>query len=100
MPGYGKLSFMIYLKSLIDPSFFRIEEQHFRGRLFKYAVKIESTLREFTTSTWKEIIHYYNLIRAVFDYQEEEFSIQHDHSMAYRHRNKNGFVIQIILFRS
>ncbi len=88
LPGYGKLSFMIYLKSLIDPSFFRIEEQHFRGRLFKYAVKIESTLREFTTSTWKEIIHYYNLIRAVFDYQEEEFSIQHDHSMAYRHRNK------------
>ena len=27
MPGYGRLSFMIYLKSLIDPSFFRVEEQ-------------------------------------------------------------------------
>jgi len=27
MQGYGNLSFMLYLKSLIDPSFFRVEEQ-------------------------------------------------------------------------
>ncbi|MCK5699814.1 MAG: glycosyltransferase, partial [Cyclobacteriaceae bacterium] len=37
LPGYGRLSFMMLLKSLIDPSFFRVEEQLVRGRVLNYA---------------------------------------------------------------
>ncbi|MEE9365041.1 MAG: phosphodiester glycosidase family protein [Cellulophaga sp.] len=89
MPGYGKLSFMIYLKSLIDPSFFRVEEQEIRGRVFKYAEKMETSLRAYTNSSKQEVLHFYNLVAGIFQHQNEQFLIQHDHSMAYRHRNKN-----------
>jgi len=37
LPGYGRLSFMLMLKSLIDPSYFRIEQQKIRGSLFYFA---------------------------------------------------------------
>ena len=37
LPGYGRMRFMILLKSLIDPSYFRVEEQLFRGMAFNYA---------------------------------------------------------------
>ncbi len=37
MQGYGNLTFMLYLKSLIDPSFFRVEEQAIRGRAMEFA---------------------------------------------------------------
>ncbi|MBL4624445.1 MAG: phosphodiester glycosidase family protein [Flavobacteriales bacterium] len=92
LPGYGRLSFMIYLKSLIDPSFFRVEEQLIRGRVFKYARKIETGLREYTKGTNEDTLHFYNLVAAIFQYQDQEFPIQHDHSLAYRHRNKKRLV--------
>ena len=41
LPGYGRLAFMIYLKSLIDPSFFRVEEQLIRGMVMRYARMME-----------------------------------------------------------
>ena len=44
MPGYGRLSFIIYLKSLIDPSFFREEKQLRRGRIMNYARKMENDM--------------------------------------------------------
>ncbi|MBN4073043.1 phosphodiester glycosidase family protein [Crocinitomix catalasitica] len=88
MPGYGQLSFMIYLKSLIDPSFFRVEEQLIKGRVFEYAKRIEKRLRKYTNGTSEDRLHYYNLVAAIFLIQNGEFLIQHDHSLAYRHRNK------------
>ena len=45
LPGYGRLRFMILLKSLIDPSYFRVEEQLFRGMAFKYANEISVVVK-------------------------------------------------------
>jgi hypothetical protein len=43
LPGYGRLSFMMYLKSLIDPSFFRVEKKIFQN--FTIWLKQFSTIR-------------------------------------------------------
>lgn len=37
LSGTHQLSFMVYLKSLIDPSFFRVEEQMMRGQAMVFA---------------------------------------------------------------
>ncbi len=91
LPGFGKLNFMIYLKSLIDPSFFRVEEQEIKGRIFQYAQKIENAQKAYSNASKKRIIQYYNLVTAIFQVQVEDFEIQHDHSIAYRHRNKKRY---------
>jgi len=91
LPGYGRLAFMIYLKSLIDPSFFRVEEQLIKGRVLHYAVELHRTLNEDNEETGIVVKRFYNLIEAIFHYQNGEYKLRHDHSMAYRHRNKKRF---------
>ncbi len=91
LPGYGRLSFMIYLKSLIDPSFFRVEEQLIKGRVLNYACEIHNALKEHTKGSNKELPRFFNLVEAIFHYQEGEYNIRHDHAMAYRHRNRKRF---------
>ena len=42
-----------------------------------------------------ELIHkYYNAIDDIFKYVDGEFSIRHDHALAYRHRNKKSYAYQ------
>ena len=36
LPGHGRMGFMLMLKSLIDPSYFRVEEQRQRGMAFAF----------------------------------------------------------------
>jgi len=92
LPGYGRLRFMIMLKSLIDPSYFRIEEQLIRGMAFKYAkVLINSRKEKFT---YKERNRFYNAVESIFKYKTGEVEIRHDHSLPYRHRNKNNYPYQ------
>ncbi len=88
LPGYGRLSFMIYLKSLIDPSFFRVEEQLIRGRIMAYAHDIQNKLKENSDASEIEIIRFYNIVDAIFHFEDGEYEIRHDHSLAYRHRNR------------
>lgn len=94
LPGYGRLSFMIYLKSLIDPSFFRVEEQLIRGRVMKYARMMENDLPDLINTDLSKIHNYYNAIDDIFKCVEGESTIRHDHSLAYRHRNKKIFSYQ------
>ncbi|MFA8433935.1 MAG: phosphodiester glycosidase family protein [Marinifilaceae bacterium] len=91
LPGYGKLAFMLNLKSLIDPSAFRVEEQEIRGTTFYYAKKqVEDNPEKENLS--KEQIHaFYNSVDNIFHYRKGEVGIRHDHSFAYRHRNKNYY---------
>ncbi len=91
LPGYGRLSFMIYLKSLIDPSFFRVEERLIKGRILNYACEIHDALKEHTKGLNINLPWFFNLVEAIFHYQEGEFKIRHDHAMAYRHRNRKRF---------
>ena len=99
LPGFGRLTFMIYLKSLIDPSFFRVEEQEIRGRIFRYALKIETTQRELSDASREDVLNYFNLVSAIFQVQTEDFKTQHDHSIAYRHRNKKRFAYMDYTFQ-
>jgi hypothetical protein len=88
LPGYGKTGFMLYLKSLIDPSFFRVEEQHLRGAIYRFARKIvqQNVPRDALDS--KTLTDFYNAISDLFLLQEGEEEIRHDHSFSYRHRNR------------
>ncbi len=94
LPGYGRLSFMIYLKSLIDPSFFRVEEQLIKGRVMKYARMMENDIPDLVNTDLSQVHDYYNAIDDIFKCVEGESSIRHDHSLAYRHRNKKLYSYQ------
>ncbi len=87
LPGYGKLSFMLFLKSLIDPSFFRVEEQHFRGIALNFAREIITRDPEHENLPPRKTSAFYNAVDNIFHYREGEITIRHDHSMTYRHRN-------------
>lgn len=93
-PGYGRLSFMIYLKSLIDPSFFRVEEQFIRGRVMNYARKMENDIPDLVQASLPQIHEFYNAVDDIFKYVDGEYQLRHDHSIAYRHRNKKHFIYQ------
>ncbi len=87
LPGFGRLKFMMYLKSLIDPSFFRIEEQQVRGMAMEFAKKLIDEHPE-PKKIPLELLHtYYNTVDYIFYYQDGKEDIRHDHSMSYRHRN-------------
>ncbi|MEP2171751.1 MAG: phosphodiester glycosidase family protein [Polaribacter sp.] len=94
LPGYGRLSFMLYLKSLIDPSFFRVEEQLVKGKVMRYARMMENDIPDLVNTNLKQIHKYYNAIDDIFKYVEGEKSIRHDHALSYRHRNKKAYAYQ------
>ena len=94
LPGYGRLAFMIYLKSLIDPSFFRVEEQLVKGRVMKYARMMENDMPDLINTDLSQVHDYYNAIDDIFNCVEGESTLRHDHSLAYRHRNKKLYTYQ------
>jgi hypothetical protein len=88
LPGFGRMGFMLMLKSLIDPSYFRIEEQRLRGMAFEFAKRL---LRETERSRDLELgerADFYNTVDALFRVRDGEVAIRIDHSLAYRHRNR------------
>jgi len=98
LPGYGRLSFMIYLKSLIDPSFFRVEEQLIKGKIMNYARMMENDIPDLVNTDLELIHNYYNAIDDIFKYVDGEFPIRHDHALAYRHRNKKKYAYQAFTY--
>ncbi|MDY6799866.1 MAG: phosphodiester glycosidase family protein [Bacteroidota bacterium] len=92
LPGFGRLRFMILLKSLIDPSYFRVEEQFFRGKAYQYARQLlKKNPKE---QKIKKVHQFFNAIESIFLYNNGEVNIRHDHSLPYRHRNKNYYPYQ------
>ncbi|MDV7187980.1 phosphodiester glycosidase family protein [Lutibacter sp. TH_r2] len=99
LPGYGRLSFMLYLKSLIDPSFFRVEEQLVKGKVMSYARMMENDIPDLVNTDLELIHKYYNAIDDIFSYVDGEFTIRHDHALAYRHRNKKSYAYQAFTYQ-
>lgn len=94
LPGYGKLGFLLQLKSLIDPSYFRIEEQQNKGMAMRFAKKLlKETPNELPTSLETEL-KFYNAVDNIFRYKKGTLKTRHDHSFAYRHRNKDFYPYQ------
>ena len=99
LPGYGRMTFMILLKSLIDPSFFRVEEQMFRGMLFDFAGKFISQFKDNPQWDTEKDHLFFNLIDNIFRYHDGEVSIRHDHALNYRHRNTRYYPYQDFTFQ-
>lgn len=92
LPGYGRLGFMLYLKSLIDPSSFRMEEQGIRGGTFYFARKQVEDHPDSENLPMEVVHEFYNSIDNLFSIKNGEVEVRHDHSFTYRHRNKNHYL--------
>jgi hypothetical protein len=91
LPGYGQMAYMLLLKSLIDPSYFRVEEKRFRGMAMQFAKELVDNNPDPTPLSQEAIHLFYNSVDSIFLYRDGEITIQMDHSFAYRHRNKNNY---------
>ena len=66
LAGYGQMAFMLFLKSLIDPSYFRVEEKRLRGMALKFAKDLVENIPD-PTPLPQELIHeFYNSIDSLF----------------------------------
>ncbi|MCK5217884.1 phosphodiester glycosidase family protein, partial [bacterium] len=88
LPGYGRLGFMMLLKSLIDPSYFRVEEQGVRGDIHIYAKGLWNRHIGNNSKSLEKYHQFFNAVDELFRCYKGELDIRHDHSFAYRHRNK------------
>ncbi len=91
LPGYGRLAFMLLLKSLIDPSYFRVEEQNVRGEVHHYALSLLDTYRKSNEIPLEKCHRFFNAVEGLFRCYKGEIETRHDHSFAYRHRNKRYY---------
>jgi hypothetical protein len=99
LPGYGRLSFMGMLKSLIDPSYFRVEQQQIRGLAFSFAERVIRNDPDSEFIPDKILNRFYNSVETLFELSDGEQEIQHDHSMSYRHRNRRHYPYQDYTFQ-
>ncbi len=99
LPGYGRLAFMLMLKSIIDPSYFRVEQQLVRGMAFHFAQAIIENDPDAEHVPEKTINQFYNAVETLFENRVGASSIQHDHSMSYRHRNQYHYAYQDYTFQ-
>ena len=91
LPGYGKLGFLLQLKSLIDPSYFRIEEQENKGMAMRFAKKLIAETPNDIPPDLETEMKFYNAVDNIFRYRESTIKTRHDHSFSYRHRNKYAY---------
>lgn len=90
-PGFAPTEFMIYLKSLIDPSFFRVEEMELRGRVMEYSLSLVNKLEQIKKINNEEKNTFLKHLDALFKYNSGKNKIVYDHSISYRHRSRNNF---------
>jgi glycosyltransferase involved in cell wall biosynthesis len=91
LPGFGRMGFMLMLKSLIDPSYFRIEEQRLRGMAFEFAMRLMRETDPSRDLDHRDCADFYNTVDSLFLVRKGEVPIQVDHSLAYRHRNRRRY---------
>ncbi len=99
LPGSGRLEYMGMLKSLIDPSYFRVEQQMIRGMAFHFAGVIIKNDPDAEFLPKKIINSFYNAVETLFETDQGEHRVQHDHSMSYRHRNRRRYPYQDYTFQ-
>ncbi len=94
LAGYGKLAFMLQLKSLIDPSAFRMEEQNNRGFIHSFAKYLVNHYCQQNKIELSDLCKFYNAVDNIFYIRKGEHKIRHDHAFSYRHRNKYYYLYQ------
>jgi len=88
LPGYGRMGLMLMLKSLIDPSYFRAEEQRIRGMAFSFARRLVENGPTPLPESPGEGRDFYDTVDSLFLYHDGELPLICDHSIAYRHRSR------------
>ncbi|MCK5804879.1 MAG: phosphodiester glycosidase family protein, partial [Lentisphaeria bacterium] len=88
LPGFGRMGFMLMLKSLIDPSYFRVEEQRTRGMAFAFARRLLANRKRIASITLDDELEFFNRVDRLFGIRAGEMPVRIDHSLAYRHRNR------------
>ena len=88
LPGHGRMGFMLMLKSLIDPSYFRVEEQRQRGMAFAFAQRLVYENPDPSILSREKFHEFCNCVDNLFLVQERDLPIMFDHAFAYRHRNR------------
>ncbi len=88
LPGFGRMGFMLMLKSLIDPSYFRVEEQRNRGMAYAFARGLVASRSRVTCLDPLDEVEFFNRVDSLFLIRAGEMPIRIDHSLAYRHRNR------------
>ena len=91
LPGFGRMGLMLMLKSLIDPSYFRIEEQRLRGMAFEFAKQLMRETGRSRDQGLGNCAEFYNTVDSLFLVRDGEMPIRVDHSLAYRHRNRRRY---------
>ena len=94
--GISSIEYMSYLKSLIDPSAFRMEEKEVKGRMMHYArylidTFVSGTVADKERDQQQNILKFYQQLNLIFYYQTGEDALAIDHSLSYRHRNRTHF---------
>jgi len=91
LPGFGRMGFMLMLKSLIDPSYFRIEEQRLRAMAFEFAKRLMRETGRNCDLELGDCADFYNTVDSLFWVRDGEMPIRIDHSLAYRHRTRRRY---------
>ncbi len=91
LPGHGRLGFMLMLKSLIDPSYFRAEEQRIRGMAFDFARHLVKAGHGLSPPSMKAQRDFYDAVDSLFLHHKGEMPVMFDHAIAYRHRNHRSY---------
>ena len=88
LPGHGRMGFMLMLKSLIDPSYFRVEEQRQRGMAFAFAQQLVYDNPDPSILSRERFHEFFNCVDNLFLVRGGDLPIMFDHAFAYRHRNR------------
>jgi glycosyltransferase involved in cell wall biosynthesis len=91
LPGHGRLGFMLMLKSLIEPSYFRVEEQRQRGMAFAFAERLVNENPDPSILSREQYHEFLNCVDNLFLVREGEMPVMFDHAFAYRHRGRAHF---------
>ena len=91
LPGHGRMGFMLLLKSLIDPSYFRVEEQRLRGMAFAFAKRLIDENPDPSLLSREKYHEFLNSVDSLFLVREGEMPVMFDHAIAYRHRSRDQF---------
>ncbi|MCP5060411.1 MAG: glycosyltransferase [bacterium] len=88
LAGTGRMGFMLMLKSLIDPSYFRVEEQRIQGLAFAFACRLVDGPAGLVPSDVTGRRAFFHAVESLFLHWKSEMPVMFDHALAYRHRNR------------
>jgi len=88
LPGYIPCGFLFYLKSLIDPSFFRIEQLDLKSRIFAFGRQLVDQVELEPKKRWL----FFKAIEEAFCLTWGKEKIIIDHSLNYRNRASKKYL--------